>query len=113
MFILEAGPGILGANTSTAGLGAALADNPPRRDVQNVEPLGHIVVQMDVENPGIWPFHCHIAWHASAGFFSQMLFLPDDIRGYRDQIPDSIAQSCAEWREFTAVETVNQIDSGL
>lgn len=90
---------------------AAFADNPPRRDVQNVEPGGHIVVQMDVENPGIWPFHCHIVWHASAGFFSQLLFLPDDIMALQ---PDAaVEQACAEWREFTAGEVVEQIDSGL
>lgn len=112
MYILSSGPGLFDAS-STRSL-EALADNPPRRDVQNVQPGGHIVVQMDVKNPGIWPFHCHIAWHASAGFFSQMLFLPDDIQAYASEVPESVAQTCREWREYTASgEVVNQIDSGL
>ena len=112
MYILAAGPGNYNESSPLPTI-QELADNPPRRDVQNVEPLGHIVVQMDVVNAGIWIFHCHIAWHASSGFLSQLLFLPDEVRGYRDQVPDSIAQTCAEWREFTAAQTVNQIDSGL
>ncbi|RYP87169.1 hypothetical protein DL770_004820 [Monosporascus sp. CRB-9-2] len=58
---------------------AALADNPPRRNVRNVQPFGHFVVQMDVSNLDLWPFRCFIAWHASAGFFSQMLLLPDEV----------------------------------
>ncbi len=115
MYILAAGPGNFGANSSSAeaeaSLLAALADNPPRRDVQNVQPFGHIVVQMDVTNPGIWPFHCHIAWHASAGFFSQMLFLPERVAAL--DVPGEIGQTCDEWRAFTAGEVVNQIDSGL
>ena len=69
--------------------------------------------QIGVRHLSHVPFHCHIAWHASAGFFSQMLFLPDEVRTYRDQVPYSIEQTCAEWREFTATQTVNQIDSGL
>ena len=39
--------------------------NPQRRDTQMVRPNGHIVVQFDADNPGVWPFHCHIAWHLS------------------------------------------------
>lgn len=41
--------------------------NPARRDVQlvpagtNAEP-GYIVLQWLANNPGVWPFHCHIAW---------------------------------------------------
>ena len=39
--------------------------NPQRRDVQMLRPGGHIVAQYDADNPGVWPFHCHIAWHLS------------------------------------------------
>ena len=40
-------------------------ENPQRRDTQMLRPNGHIVVQYDADNPGVWPFHCHIAWHLS------------------------------------------------
>lgn len=40
-------------------------ENPMRRDVQMLSPFGHLVVQFDADNPGVWAFHCHIAWHLS------------------------------------------------
>ena len=39
--------------------------NPQRRDVQMLRPKGHIVIQYEADNSGVWPFHCHIAWHVS------------------------------------------------
>lgn len=86
-------------------------NNPQRRDVQNIRPQGYIVVQMDTTNTGVWPFHCHIAWHASAGFFSQFLFQPDEFE--RLDFPASVQQTCDDWTSFTNVEVVDQIDSGL
>ncbi|MCJ1348816.1 hypothetical protein MMC31_007049, partial [Peltigera leucophlebia] len=41
------------------------AHNPQRRDTQILRPGGHIVLQFEADNPGIWPFHCHVAWHVS------------------------------------------------
>ncbi|KAI0402450.1 multicopper oxidase-domain-containing protein [Xylaria palmicola] len=105
MYILAAGPGNYDGST------VVRPANPMRRDVQMVQPFGHVVVQMDASNPGIWPFHCHIAWHASAGFFSQMVFLPDEIRKYR--IPADVAQTCRDWDAFTKTVALDQIDSGL
>jgi hypothetical protein len=48
-------------------------DNPQRRDVQQVPPNGYLVVQIDADNPGVWPFHCHIAWHSSSGLYINVL----------------------------------------
>jgi hypothetical protein len=87
------------------------SSNPMRRDVQNVRPNGYLVVQVDTTNTGIWPFHCHIAWHASAGFFSQFIFNPDGMK--KLTVPDSITQTCTDWSAFTHKEKPNQIDSGL
>ncbi|KAI1123693.1 multicopper oxidase [Nemania abortiva] len=105
MYILSAGPG------NYNGTDVARPANPMRRDVQMVEAFGHVVVQMDVTNPGIWPFHCHIAWHASAGFFSQLVFLPDEIKNF--EIPDAAQQTCRDWDAFTKRVVPDQIDSGL
>ena len=110
MYILAAGPGNYNESSPLPTI-KDLADNPPRRDVQNVQPFGHIVVQMEVVNPGIWPFHCHIAWHASAGFFAQMVFLPEKIAKY--SVPDKMAQTCKLWSDFTSRVAPDQIDSGL
>ncbi|KAI1080101.1 Cupredoxin [Whalleya microplaca] len=113
MYILASGPGLY--NGSTLLPPSRLA-NPPRRDVQVVAPGGHIVVQMDATNAGLWPFHCHVAWHASAGFFAQMLFQPDElVGGYRglEEEEEEAAQTCRDWAEFTQVVVPDQIDSGL
>ena len=48
-------------------------DNPQRRDVQMLPAFGYIVVQITTDNPGVWPFHCHIAWHVSQGLYMNML----------------------------------------
>ena len=47
--------------------------NPQRRDVQVLQKQGYIVVQIDADNPGVWPFHCHIAWHVSAGLYVNVM----------------------------------------
>jgi len=31
--------------------------NPARREVQNLQPDGYIAIQIDADNPGVWPFH--------------------------------------------------------
>jgi len=54
------------------------AQNPMRRDVQLLRPNdgsnnGYIVMQIDADNPGVWPFHCHIAWHVSGGLYVNIL----------------------------------------
>jgi len=83
-----------------------------RRDVHLIQPFGHAVLQIDSTSAGVWAFHCHVAWHASAGFFSQMVFQPGQI--IRDfTIPEKIGQTCREWDEFTRRVVPDQIDSGL
>ncbi|KAI1747442.1 multicopper oxidase-domain-containing protein [Xylaria castorea] len=114
MYVLAAGPG------NYTGAPFVRPENPARRDVQMVQPFGHVVVQMDSTNPGIWPFHCHIAWHASAGFFSQMVFQPDQIvagsvatDGGGLFVPSHVSQTCRDWEAFTRKVVPDQIDSGL
>ena len=90
--------------------------NPQRRDVhlllgaQNGTPA-YIVVQFDLDNPGVWPFHCHIAWHVSAGLYINILERPNDITF--SQIPAVMAQTCRDWSAFTNTHIPDQIDSGL
>ena len=59
MSILHEGPGYWD------GVSLTNMQNPQRRDVQMLRPGGHIVIQYQADNPGVWPFHCHIAWHVS------------------------------------------------
>jgi len=48
--------------------------NPVYRDTATVfmdgttsETAGWLAVRFIVDNPGVWPFHCHIAWHQFMG----------------------------------------------
>ncbi|KAK2008243.1 multicopper oxidase [Colletotrichum eremochloae] len=46
---------------------AGVLDNPLRRDTVTVQGYGWAVVRVVLDNPGMWAFHCHNAWHAEAG----------------------------------------------
>ena len=68
--------------------------NPQRRDTQLIQPgvtengvqkPGYLVLQFDADNPGVWPLHCHIAWHVSSGFYVNIMERPGDITQH--QIP--------------------------
>ncbi|MCJ1478311.1 hypothetical protein MMC13_006988 [Lambiella insularis] len=111
-FVLAEGPG------DWDGATVARPQHPQRRDVQLVQPRNvapgapsHLVVEFNADNPGVWPFHCHIAWHVSAGLYVNIIERPDLIT--EKQIPAVVAQTCADWAAYTNSSTVDQIDSGL
>ncbi|KAI4169291.1 MAG: hypothetical protein LQ343_005789 [Gyalolechia ehrenbergii] len=82
-----------------------------RRDVQIVQAQGYLVIQYDTDNPGVWPFHCHIAWHVSGGLYVNLMEHPDQIR--QKVVPQTLAQTCRDWSEYSGHNIVEQIDSGL
>lgn len=85
--------------------------NPQRRDVQMVRANGHFVMQYQSDNPGVWPFHCHIAWHISGGLYASFLEQPKGIT--ERQIPMVIKQTCDNWNAYTAKKAPLIIDSGV
>ncbi|KAF6812223.1 l-ascorbate oxidase [Colletotrichum musicola] len=42
-------------------------ENPLRRDTVTVQGYGWVAIRVVLDNPGMWAFHCHNAWHAEAG----------------------------------------------
>lgn len=91
--------------------------NPLRRDVvllpnapSETKP-GYIVIQIDADNPGIWPLHCHIAWHVSQGLYIGVMERPDEIKSM--SIPSTMAQTCRDWSKWTGTDIPDEIDSGL
>ncbi|KAK1589940.1 multicopper oxidase [Colletotrichum navitas] len=46
---------------------AGVLGNPLRRDTVTVQGYGWAAVRVVLDNPGMWAFHCHNAWHAEAG----------------------------------------------
>ncbi|KAK5055358.1 hypothetical protein LTR84_013108 [Exophiala bonariae] len=95
--------------------------NPTRRDVQQLRPAAfnkdgsvtpaHMVFQIDADNPGMWPFHCHIAWHVSGGLYINLLERPADIP--KINIPAEATALCKSWNDYTSLGPIDQIDSGL
>ncbi|KAK3116846.1 hypothetical protein LTR53_002340 [Teratosphaeriaceae sp. CCFEE 6253] len=86
--------------------------NPQRRDVQMLLPGNYIVVQWNQDNPGVWPVHCHIAWHLSAGFVWTVLEQPGYIRDNM-RIPSIMPQTCTDWDSWSSSHVVDQIDDGV
>ena len=91
--------------------------NPQRRDVQQIADGGtvadptYIVLQWDQDNPGVWPFHCHIAWHLSAGMNINILERPDEIPNY--DIPQEYLDTCTAWNVWEQTHVVDQLESGV
>jgi FtsP/CotA-like multicopper oxidase with cupredoxin domain len=83
--------------------------NPARRDTVIIPPTGWAAIAFQADNPGIWPLHCHMAWHLSGGLAMNIMTRPEDI----PKIPQGMREStCAAWNAYTDRNTVDQIDAG-
>lgn len=93
------------------------ANNPARRDVHFVQKAqdfntpSYAVYQYELDNPGVWPFHCHIAWHVSSGLYVNLIERPEEIKNIN--IPSEITDTCNSWAQWSSDHFVDQIDSGL
>lgn len=110
------------------GSGIVNPHNPNRRDTYNIQKAvnnattngttdfqgtpSYIVLQYEQDNPGVWPFHCHVAWHVSDGFAMTFLERPADVKN-EAAIPDVMTQTCRDWDAWTNRHVVDQIDDGV
>ncbi|KUI60088.1 Laccase-2 [Cytospora mali] len=93
--------------------------NPARRDTIDIPIGGWVWIAFQVNNPGVWLLHCHIAWHSSDGFAIQFVEQPDRIRSLMEaaRVTDGFTDRCDAWAEY--YETVSvpagsvQEDSGV
>lgn len=46
---------------------AATTTNPLRRDTIVIPQWSYAVLRIKLDDPGVWPLHCHIGWHLAAG----------------------------------------------
>lgn len=108
-------------NVLASGVGTwdGTITNPSNTQVRDVHLLpgagaagnGFMVLQFKKDNPAVWPFHCHIAWHVSAGLYVNVLEAPSEI-SY--QVPSLVQDTCSDWAAWQAQGNIaNQIDSGL
>ncbi|KAI0482049.1 Cupredoxin [Xylariaceae sp. FL0804] len=96
--------------------GVANVDNPMRRDTHVLQPgsdnrPGYLVIDFVTDNPGVWPLHCHLAWHVSAGLYVNILEQPDKIEAM--DIPDSVRQTCRDWTGYNGHDLFPEIDAGV
>jgi FtsP/CotA-like multicopper oxidase with cupredoxin domain len=76
-FVLAAGRGYFDYNYSNINI-----TNPLRRDTATVEAFGWVLIRFIADNPGIWPFHCHVAWHTEAGLLMQFWTRSEEMKGW-------------------------------
>lgn len=84
-------------------------ENPQRRDTHLLDwgypspgKPSYMVIDFLANNPGVWPFHCHVAWHVSDGLSMNVMTRPDLITGL--QIPPTISQTCHDWRTYRGLD---------
>nr|BAA08486.1 dihydrogeodin oxidase [Aspergillus terreus] len=94
-------------------------DNPPRRDVVDVDIGGYAWIAFEVDNPGAWLLHCHLQYHASEGMALQYIEQPSKIKPLIENagVLNDFENRCASWkRYYNAVDIPNdrpQDDSGI
>ncbi|KAI1323441.1 multicopper oxidase [Xylariaceae sp. FL0255] len=103
--VLSAGPGAWDGSTIIN------PENPLRRDTHIQPRYGHLVIQFVLDNPGVWTYHCHIAWHASMGLNIGIIERPKDL--ISPAIPPIIDETCVKWDAWTKRHEVDQVDAGI
>jgi hypothetical protein len=94
-------------------------DNPTRRDVVDIDIGGWAWIAFQINNPGAWLFHCHIAFHASGGLALQFIEQPGKIDGLLKNagVLGELGDRCDAWKEaYTDVNiptNATQDDSGI
>jgi len=63
-----------------------------RRDVATAEGFGWLALRFIADNPGVWAFHCHMAWHSEAGLAMQFLDRVDEVAKW--EVPEANRQLC-------------------
>ncbi|RYP33276.1 hypothetical protein DL767_004829 [Monosporascus sp. MG133] len=111
---------VLGASAKGAGPFTAAdksrlrSQNPVRRDTTMLPANGWLVVAFKTDNPGIWLFHCHIAWHVSGGLSVDFMERVDEQVGQISAAQaDEFEDQCAAWNDFWADANLEKPDSGL
>ncbi|KAF2661051.1 multicopper oxidase [Lophiostoma macrostomum CBS 122681] len=90
--------------------------NPMRRDThQMVGMLGetpsYLVIEILLDNPGVWALHCHISQHLLLGMYMNVMYDVKAISGL--VVPPEIIQGCTAWEDYASSTIVDQPDAGL
>ncbi|PKC65861.1 hypothetical protein RhiirA1_536012 [Rhizophagus irregularis] len=66
--------------------------DPAVRDTITVAGKSWAVIRYNIDNPGVWAFHCHIEWHVEMGMVGQLIERPSELKG--DPIPPQVRSIC-------------------
>ncbi|KAN0135814.1 multicopper oxidase 2A [Lactarius tabidus] len=66
---------------------------PLQRDTVLIPAYSWMVLRFITDNPGLWAFHCHLAWHMAAGLLMQFSSLPSKLAAL--DVPQDIVSQCA------------------
>ncbi|KAB8079440.1 Cupredoxin [Aspergillus leporis] len=86
--------------------------NPPRRDTAMLPPHGYLALAFQLDNPGAWLVHCHIAWHASMGLALEFVESQDSISIKRAD-RKAFDETCKKWARWSGRAPYPQDDSGI
>jgi FtsP/CotA-like multicopper oxidase with cupredoxin domain len=86
--------------------------NPPPRDVASLPGNGHLAIAFQLDNPGSWLLHCHIAWHALEGFALQFVESEGEVRTSSSDT-QLFEDTCTNWKDYVPTEDYLQDDSGI
>jgi len=85
-------------------------ENPQMADTATLPKDGWLYLRFKANNPGVWPIHCHIAWHE---FMGQLMLFAEDVENI-PETPDGILPECKKECVYNAApyafgsETANQ-----
>jgi len=83
---------VMGTGDGTYANQSLTPTNPLSRDTQIMPAASWTVLRFVTDNPGVWTFHCHIAWHIASGLLMQLIVQPNKITQFN--IPASITTQC-------------------
>jgi len=67
---------------------------PLQRDTVLIPAYSWLVLRFITDNPGVWAFHCHLAWHMAAGLLMQFSSLPSKLAAL--DVPQDIVAQCGK-----------------
>lgn len=87
--------------------------NPPRRDTAILPARGYLAIAFQLDNPGVWLIHCHIAWHASQGLSLEFVEQKGSI-SLETKDREIFDRTCAAWDQWAQQGVPwQQEDSGI
>lgn len=72
-------------------------DTPILRDTISLPRRSWVVLRVKNDNPGIWPFHCHVTHHAQTGLYTNINILPSSQLPIPSDVPSQGNQNCPVW----------------